>query len=280
MDKKIFGTTIMKKRKSLGLTQQELAGRLNISFQAVSKWENGMAYPDIEMLPELAAVLKTSADALLGYSSPAGTSYEERYREKGYYWGLEPNHLCYEIMKLMPPVRPYRVLELGCGEGKDAVFLARNGYQVTAFDLAESGLEKARRLADKNGVQIDFFKADLRDYRPDTEFDIIYSSGVLYYAETPEVKQSLMDSLKAHTKTGGLNVFNVFVKKPFIGVAPGREKSESTGRGWLSGELFTYYHDWLFHHMEERIFDCNSSGIPHQHCMDVMIAEKAVGTKG
>lgn len=223
--------------------------------------------------------MQTSADALLGYSSPAGTSYEERYREEGYYWGLEPNHLCYEIMKRMPPVKPYRVLELGCGEGKDAVFLAKNGYRVTAFDLAESGLRKARSLAEKNGVQIDFFKADLRDYRPEGEFDIIYSSGVLYYAETPEVKQSLMDSLKAHTKAGGLNVFNVFVKKPFIEVAPDREKSESTGRGWLSGELFTYYHDWLLHRVDEIVFDCNSSGIPHQHCMDIMIAEKPLSAR-
>lgn len=40
-------------------------------------------------------------------------------------------------MKLRPPIKPYRVLDMGCGEGKDAVFLARNGYQVTAFDVAE-----------------------------------------------------------------------------------------------------------------------------------------------
>ncbi len=277
MDAKKTGRVITEKRKALGLTQQEIADQLHISFQAVSKWETGAAYPDVALLTPLAAILKTSVDTLLGYVSPAGTSYEARYRQEGYYWGLEPNHLCYEIMRLKPPVNPFRVLELGCGEGKDAVFLAKNGYQVTAFDLAESGLEKARSLAEKSGVHVNFFKADLRDYRPDGEFDIIYSSGVLYYAETPEIKRGLMDSLKTHTKTGGLNVLNVFVKKPFIKVPPHREKSESTGRGWLSGELFTYYHDWLFHRMEEKIFDCNSSGIPHQHCMDVMIAEKKAG---
>ena len=45
-------------------------------------------------------------------------------------------------MKLRPPVKPLKVLDIGCGEGKDAVFLARNGYSVTAFDLSEAGIEK------------------------------------------------------------------------------------------------------------------------------------------
>ena len=69
----------------------------------------------------LAAVLKISTDALLGYPSQHLTDYDDRYKIEGYYWGLEPNALCYEIMRRKPPVKPYRVLEIGCGEGKDAV---------------------------------------------------------------------------------------------------------------------------------------------------------------
>lgn len=212
-------------------------------------------------------------DALLGYSAAALTAYEERYKEDDYYWGLEPNELCYEIMKLRPPVKPYRVLDIGCGEGKDAVFLAKNGYIVTAFDAAETGLDKARRLAEKSGVHVDFFKADVMDYRPDTEFDIIFSSGVLHYV-VPEVRDELITSLKAHTNEGGIHVLNVFVEKPFIQPPPDNEEAENSVYGWKSGELFTYYYDWLFHDIKEIIFDCNSSGIPHKHCMDVLIAEK------
>ena len=63
---------------------------------------------------------------------------------------------------------------------------------------------------------------------------------------------------------------NVFVPKPFI--APPPEKEENYD--WYSGELFALYRDWRFEHLEEKIFDCNSSGIPHQHCMDVMVAKK------
>ena len=60
-----IGKIITDKRKSLGLTQQALAEKLNISFQAVSKWENGTSYPDVTILPLLAANLKVSIDSLL-----------------------------------------------------------------------------------------------------------------------------------------------------------------------------------------------------------------------
>lgn len=267
------GSFISAKRRALGLTQQNIADKLNVSFQAVSKWENGAAYPDVELLPRLAALLGTTVDALLGYTPRALTVYEERYRSEDYYWGLKPNDMCYEIMKLLPPVKPYRVLDIGCGEGKDAVFLAKNGYIVSAFDAAESGLGKARELAEKSGVSVELFKADIRDWRPEEEYDIIFSSGVFSYLGK-ELRKSFIDSLKEHTVTGGLCAVNVFVEKPFITVPPDREKSESYKKGWLSGELFTYYHDWLFHKNEEIIFDCNSGGIPHKHCMDILIAEK------
>ena len=93
MDNLKTGEVICKRRKELGLTQNQLAGSLNISFQAVSKWENNSAYPDIEMLPKLAAVLHTTVDALLGYES-AVTDYDKCYNTEEYYWGLMPNRIC------------------------------------------------------------------------------------------------------------------------------------------------------------------------------------------
>ena len=64
-----IGEIISKKRKEAGLTQNQLAKLLNISFQAVSKWENSTTCPDIVILPKLAAALHTTVDALLGYTS-------------------------------------------------------------------------------------------------------------------------------------------------------------------------------------------------------------------
>lgn len=63
-----IGNFIMNKRKSLGLTQQQLADRLKVSFQAVSKWENGTTYPNIELLQDLAITLNVTVDELLSGS--------------------------------------------------------------------------------------------------------------------------------------------------------------------------------------------------------------------
>lgn len=71
----------------------------SVSFQAVSKWENGTNYPETEMLPMIASVLNTSIDSLLGYKSFVVSDDDKRYETAGYYWGITPNTLCYEIVK-------------------------------------------------------------------------------------------------------------------------------------------------------------------------------------
>jgi phosphoribosylformylglycinamidine cyclo-ligase len=65
LDSVKVGNFILNKRKELGLTQQQLADKLNISFQAVSRWENGGAFPNIELLYDLAQALNTTVDEIL-----------------------------------------------------------------------------------------------------------------------------------------------------------------------------------------------------------------------
>ncbi len=73
------GNFIMEKRKALGMTQQQLADKLKVSFQAVSKWENGTTYPNIEILRDLAIVLEVSVDEILTGSEKEadGLSYSK-----------------------------------------------------------------------------------------------------------------------------------------------------------------------------------------------------------
>ena len=268
----IIGKNIYSLRKKQGLTQERLAELVNVSFQAVSKWENGNSVPDVSTLPLLANVLHCSIDSLLGYAAEQRriTDYEERYKTNDYYWGIRPSHMCYEVMKLCPPVRPLRLLDVACGGGKDAVFFARNGYHVTAFDAAGSGLEKARRLSDRSGTEINFFQADMLDFRLEGEFDIIFCSGSLHYIPQ-RLRKEILENYQAHTSSGGLHALNVFVRKPFV-KSPSDEREHRYK--WLSGELFTYYSDWLITACGESIFDCMSGGTPHKHCMDTLYAIK------
>ncbi len=59
---------LTQKRRSRGITQEELAEYMGVSKAAVSKWEKGQSYPDITLLPQLAAFFNISVDELLGYS--------------------------------------------------------------------------------------------------------------------------------------------------------------------------------------------------------------------
>ena len=144
---KFLAQNIIKFRKARGYTQEVLAQKLGVTFQAVSKWERGQTYPDMELLPELAATLDTDLNSLMGYvyNKRKTSLYEDAYLQENYYWGLQPSQMCYEILQEKPPITPLKLLDVGCGEGKDAVFFARNGYLVTAFDIADAGIEKTKK---------------------------------------------------------------------------------------------------------------------------------------
>ena len=74
-----IGSFIMHRRKELGMTQQQLADKLHVSSQAVSKWENGTTYPNIEVLYDLAIVLDVTTDEILvgGKKEAGGLSYSK-----------------------------------------------------------------------------------------------------------------------------------------------------------------------------------------------------------
>ena len=265
---------IARYRKDLGMTQEMLAEKLGITFQAVSKWETGQTVPDTMLLPALARALNTGIDKLMGYAAFGGDTsfYEDQYQKEAYFWGVEPNTTCLKTLELMPPSRPLKLLDIGCGEGKDAVFFARCGYDVSAFDISEAGLEKTKRLADKAQVHVRTFRANLWDYRLHEHYDILYSSGALHYIK-PELRDEIMANYKAHVSIGGLAAFHVFVQKPFI--VPPPEK-EDHAHLWQSGQLFTCFHDWYIERCEEYVFDCNSSGIPHRHAANRLFARNVL----
>ena len=67
-----IGQTIRQLRRAKGVTQEDLAGALNVTYQAVSKWENGTAQPDIMLMPSLATYFGVTIDELFGYTVSVG----------------------------------------------------------------------------------------------------------------------------------------------------------------------------------------------------------------
>lgn len=98
--------------------------------------------------------------------------WDERYGGEDYVYGEAPNELLVTFASRIPPGP---VLLIGEGEGRNAVFLAERGHEVTAVDQSAVGLAKAQALAGRRGVQIRTVEADLGDYEPGVGWSAIVS---------------------------------------------------------------------------------------------------------
>ena len=199
------------------------------------------------------------------------TQYEKCYAGEDYYWGLEPAPFLNDLLEVASKsATDVKVLDIGCGEGKDAVYMAEHGCKVTAFDITESGIRKTKLLADKRGVKVNAFVADINDFNIDEKFDIIYSTGTIQYL-FDDCIPSFFEKVKAMVNVGGYIYFNVFVDKPFLELPPDWDKEEKM---WKTGDLFKYFADWEIYKMDEIVFEDYSAGIKHYHCMDTILAKR------
>jgi SAM-dependent methyltransferase len=90
-------------------------------------------------------------------------AWDERYAGPELVWGSGPNCFVAEELAALPPGR---AIDLGTGEGRNAIWLAERGFTVTAVDFSRVGLARAAGLAARRGVSVDWVHADLLDYQP------------------------------------------------------------------------------------------------------------------
>lgn len=132
--------------------------------------------------------------------------WDQRYSEPGFAYGTEPNDFLLETYQRIPAGG--RVLCLAEGEGRNAVFLAQMGYEVTAIDLSEVGLKKAKQFACDKGVTITTQLADLADYPfGEQQWDGIVS----IWAHTPkEIRQHVHAQISTALKTNGAFILEAY----------------------------------------------------------------------
>ncbi len=95
-----------------------------------------------------------------------------------------------------------RVLELGCGTGADAIYLTREGFEVTAIDSSPTAIERARARAEHEGVLPRFVLADLFEFTKDAEpFDLVYDAGLYPFIRRVDLDRYL-DMLWRVTRPG------------------------------------------------------------------------------
>lgn len=126
--------------------------------------------------------------------------WNERYSEEQYVYGEEPNDFLAANIHLFVPGAS--ILCLADGEGRNGVFLATKGFEVSAVDQSETGRQKALKLAEKKGVSIHYEIGDLNDYDMRTgKWDAIVS----IFAHTPSpVRSRILKAVKEGLKPGGI----------------------------------------------------------------------------
>jgi len=177
--------------------------------------------------------------------------YDEKYANKDAYWGNLPSSMARIVFsQFLTPDHP-KLLDIGCGEGRDSILFAQYGYRVTGFDSSAEGIKKAITRASDLDLSIDFFQADINKVRLQDDFDMIFSSGALQYIPFA-LREEIIDNYKQCTIHGGLNAHMVPIKKPFIKTDP---LSDNFEQDWKSGEILTYYYDWKVEFFTEEIQD-------------------------
>lgn len=131
--------------------------------------------------------------------------WDQRYSEPDYAFGTEPNDF---LRSVADQLDAGRVLSLGEGEGRNAVWLAQRGLQVTAVDSSAVGLDKARRLAQERGVEIETRHVDLSDFPIEPEaWDGIVS---IFCHLPPALRRRVHRQVVQGLRTGGTLVLEAY----------------------------------------------------------------------
>jgi SAM-dependent methyltransferase len=128
-------------------------------------------------------------------------SWERQYRAHPAVWSGRPNA---QLVAAMSDTAPGSALDIGCGEGADAIWLAARGWQVTAVDFSTTALERAAAHADASGTdvagRITWRYADVTVWVPEEQFDLVSTQ---YMHQPGEPRRLLFARLAAAVAPGG-----------------------------------------------------------------------------
>ena len=134
-------------------------------------------------------------------SQDSKTQWDQRYSRPTFIFGKTPAKFLAENYQFIP--YGATVLDMGMGEGRNAVFLAQKGYKVTGIDISSVAVKKAHFLAQEFGVKIKGVVASLEQYKiPPNSYDAIIC---FYY-----VDHSLIEKMRSWLKPGGILIYEAF----------------------------------------------------------------------
>jgi SAM-dependent methyltransferase len=152
--------------------------------------------------------MKTPVDELLNAQQP---HWEKTFSERADLFGVEPSHPAQRASEAFKKDGAVKILELGAGQGRDTIFFARQGFQVSVLDYSKEGLEAIEKKAQDLGLSqsITTLRHDIRQALPfaDESFDACYSHMLYCMALTTAELEFLSREVLRVLKPGGLNIY-------------------------------------------------------------------------
>jgi tellurite methyltransferase len=162
------------------------------------------------------------------------------------------------------------MLDVGCGEGRNSIYLAGKGHQIEAFDISHSGIRKAIKIAENVGVKVNFYQKDLAEFVFKKKYDVVLSSGVLHLPEVNIRNQFIAQAIE-NTVSGGYNVIGIFTDR--LPATP--DNAPFTKSLFKVGEILEIYKMWeILRHKEGTFKDQHPGNISHEHSFETIIARK------
>lgn len=142
--------------------------------------------------------------------SDAAAKWNQRFEHEAYLFGTEPNVYLREQLARLPATG--QALCVADGEGRNSVWLARQGLQVQAFDISDVGVAKARKLAQDAGVQVDYQVADCESWAwPRNHFDVV--AAIFIQFADPAMRTRMFAHMVDCLKPGGLLIVQGYTPK-------------------------------------------------------------------
>jgi tellurite methyltransferase len=200
--------------------------------------------------------------------------YDNGYRACRCFWGTEPGSLVVKLSKVITSFRGLNVLDVGCGEGKNAMFFAARGAVVRAVDISEIAIARARELSSASGVNgILFDVKDVRNLRlsPD-QFDVVVAYGLFHCLGDRSEIASICRQLQSAIRAGGYFILCAFNSRRqeltahpgFTPTILGHEDYVGMFSGWE-----------ILDSTDKNLTEIHpNNGIEHTHSMTRLLAKK------
>lgn len=163
--------------------------------------------------------------------------WEERYSTPDYVFGKDPAQFLTEHMHLLHAGQT--ALCVADGEGRNSVFLAQQGLQVTALEYAPSAIAKAQDLAKAAGVSIDIQEADVLRHDWADQYDAVL--GIFIQFAGPEEREQLFTGMKHSVRPGGLMLLHGYTPEQIAYGTGGPPHAENM---YTTGQLATDFDGW------------------------------------